>query len=120
MKSTILFIDDEEINLFVLSRRFQESYDVLTANTVGEAIDLIKEKNDQIRAVISDVKMPDKSGLELISEMQDYLKNVPCFLLTGYDSTKEIEEAIHAGRVAKLFKKPFNYNEINNTLQEYV
>lgn len=120
MKKTILFVDDEEINLFVLSRRFESDFNVLTANSADDGIKVIKDHDGSLSALISDLKMPDKSGLEMIEEVHDLVKEIPCFLLTGYDINKEIEKALDDGVITKLFKKPFNYNEINNTLQEYL
>lgn len=120
MKKTILFIDDEEINLFVLAKRFEEDYVVLTANSALDAIEIIQNEKERLDAVISDVKMPDMSGLELIEKTQDNLKDIPCFLLTGYDNNEEIEKALHNKTVEKLFKKPFNYHEISNTLSEFL
>ena len=118
MKKTILFVDDEEINLFVLSRRFETEYTVLTANNVQDAIDIITTNNGPVHALISDLKMPEMSGLQMIDQCKEQLNGVPCFLLTGYDTNPEIEEAISSNKIRQLFKKPFNYNEISNALKD--
>jgi len=118
MKKRVLFVDDEEINLFVLSRRFEEDFEVLTANSADEALKIINENEGKLHALISDLKMPDTTGLQMIEEAQSSLKGVPCFLLTGYDYNEEIEKALKDRVITKLFKKPFNYNEINDTLKE--
>lgn len=120
MKKTILFVDDEEINLFVLSRRFEEEFNVLTSNSSLEAIQLIKENKDKIHALISDVKMPEMTGIQMIEKVEDLLKNVPCFLLTGYDNHEDVNKALEKKQVIKLFKKPFNYNDISETLKEHL
>ena len=120
MKKTILFVDDEEINLFVLQRRFDPDYNVLTASCAEDAIKIISEQKDHLDAVITDLKMPEKSGLEIVQEMKEDLKGIPCFLLTGYDYNPEIENAINSGAISRLFKKPFNYNEISMVLKEFL
>lgn len=120
MKKTILFVDDEEINLFVLAKRFEADYNVLTANNAEDAMRLIEGEKGTLDALISDLKMPDMSGLEIIHKMQPCLEDVPCFLLTGYDHNAEIESALDNKIIEKLFKKPFNYNEISSTLKEYL
>lgn len=120
MKKTILFVDDEEINLFVLSRRFEEEFNVLTSNSSLEAIKLIKEHKNNIHALISDVKMPEMTGIQMIEEVQDFLKDVPCFLLTGYDNHEDVDRALENKQVVKLFKKPFNYNDISDTLKKHL
>lgn len=120
MKKTILFVDDEEINLFVLERRFESDYNVLTANSALEAIEIIKSQKGTLDALISDLKMPDKNGLEVIEETKESLEGVPCFLLTGYDNNDEINHALETKTIERLFKKPFNYNEISSTLNEFL
>ncbi len=120
MKKTILFVDDEEINLFVLSRRFEEDFNVLTSNSSIEAIEIIKNSNGNIHALISDVKMPEMTGIQMIEKVKEHLIDVPCFLLTGYDNHEDVEKALANQQVKKLFKKPFNYNEISETLKEHI
>lgn len=120
MKKTILFVDDEDINLFVLSRRFEDDFDVLTSSSALEAIELIKEKDGKIDALISDVKMPEMTGLEMIEKVRDILQETPCFLLTGYDNHDSIERAIEEKKIVKIFKKPFNYNEIREGLNAHL
>lgn len=120
MKKTVLFVDDEDINLFVLSRRFEEEYEVLTSNSPDEAMNIIRKNAGNIHALITDVKMPEMSGLQMIEEVKDCLENVPCFLLTGYDHHDTIEEALANKQVVSLFKKPFNYNEISDTLKKHI
>ena len=120
MKKTILFVDDEDVNLFVLSRRFEDDFNVLTCNSALQALSLIEEEKDAIHALISDVKMPEMTGLQLIEKAKKILKDVPCFLLTGYDNHESIERAIKENQVVQIFKKPFNYNEILDTLKSHI
>lgn len=120
MKKRVLFVDDEEINLFVLSRRFEKDFDVLTANSAEEAMKIIEDTRGSLHALISDLKMPDITGLQMIEQVRDALEDVPCFLLTGYDYNEEIEKALDNKTITRLFKKPFNYNEINDTLKEHL
>lgn len=113
-------MDDEEINLFVLSRRFEEDFEVLTANSAEEAMQLIHDYQGKLHALISDLKMPDITGLQMIENARESLQGVHCFLLTGYDYNEEIEKALEDKVITKLFKKPFNYNEISDSLKEYL
>lgn len=120
MKKTVLFVDDEDINLFVLSRRFEEDFNVITSNSSTEAIQIIKENKGKIHALISDVKMPEMTGIQMIEQVKDYLEGVPCFLLTGYDNHEDVNKALQEKQVQKLFKKPFSYNDIIETLKEHL
>lgn len=119
MKKTILFVDDEEINLFVLEKRFEPSYNIKTANSGPEALSIVEAQAEEIDFLISDMRMPEMDGLELIHKVKGLTSSLPCFLLTGYDQTSEVDEAIANNVIARLFKKPFEYEEINDVLQSY-
>lgn len=120
MKKTILFVDDEEINLFVLQRRFGDAYDVLTASSAKDALEIIAMQKNEISAIISDLRMPEMDGSELLKEAQVIIPGIPCFLLTGYSLNADPVKGITSEGIKKVFKKPFDYNEINNELQSYL
>ena len=118
MRHTILFVDDEIINLFVLEKRFESDYNVLTAESGQDALRIIEENKGTLNAIISDLRMPEMDGLQLIDKAKPNLVDIPCFLLTGYDRNKQIEDAISSKKVVYMFKKPFDYNEIDSVLKE--
>lgn len=115
---TVLFVDDEEMNLFILKRLFSSDFNVITASSAAEAIEVIKEQTEEIDAVVTDLKMPEVSGLQMISEVEDLLGDKPRFLLTGYNYHAEIDEAIANNKITGVFKKPFDFEEIKQVLQE--
>ena len=115
---TVLFVDDEEMNLFILNRLFSNDFNVITAGSAAEGIEVIREQADEIDALVTDLKMPEISGLQMIQEVQDLLKDKPKFLLTGYNYHAEIDEAIEKNLVTGVFKKPFDFEEIKKVLLE--
>ena len=115
MKKTILFVDDELINLLVLEKRFEETYNVLTAKSGEEALRVVSENKASLDAIISDLRMPEMNGLELISNLK---LDIPCFLLTGYGYDDQINDALKSNKIKQVFQKPFDYNEIHYTLNE--
>ncbi|HHP7241524.1 MAG TPA: response regulator [Cyclobacteriaceae bacterium] len=120
MKKTILFIDDQEINLFVLEKRFEDTFNVLTASTNAEAKRIVKNPEQKIDALITDLGMPDMNGLEFLKQYNAYLQDVKCFLLTGYNIDDEIKSALKEKVVLDVFKKPYEYDHIQKTLLRYL
>ncbi|SNS46605.1 Response regulator receiver domain-containing protein [Ekhidna lutea] len=118
MRRTILFVDDELINLFVLEKRFEKDYDVLTAQSAAEAFEKISENQNRIDAIISDLRMPEMDGLQFINKIKPALLDIPCFLLTGFDSDEVIEKSIELKKIQHAFRKPFDYGEIDRMLKE--
>lgn len=117
---TVLFVDDEEMNLFILNRLFSNDFNVITASSGSEGIEVIREQADEIDAVVTDLKMPEISGIQMIMEVLDLLQDKPKFLLTGYNYHSEIDEAIEKKLVTGVFKKPFDFEEIKKVLQEHL
>ena len=113
---TVLFIDDEERNLFILSRLFSSDFNVITANSAAEGMKLIRDETVDIDAVVTDLKMPDISGLQMLSEVEELLKDKPKYLLTGYNHHKEIDEALASNRITGVFKKPVDFEEIRKVI----
>ncbi len=117
MKKTLLYVDDEEINLFIFRKMFEPLYEVITASSGAEGIKVIKGSAHRIDLLISDLKMPDISGIKMIEQAQESLHGIPCFLLTGYEINAEIEKALAANLISQVFNKPFDRQEIVDALE---
>ena len=115
---TVLFVDDEEMNLFILNRLFSNDFNVITASSAAEGIEVIREQLDEIDAVVTDLKMPEVSGLQMLGEVEDLLQGKPKLLLTGYNYHAEIDEALASKKITGVFKKPFDFEEIREVLQK--
>ncbi|WP_244241723.1 response regulator [Leptospira jelokensis] len=110
-KPKLLYVDDEIMNLHLFRDLFRNDFDVLVAKSGEEALEEILE-TDEIQYVISDMRMPGMNGLELISKAKTEKPNIVYCLLTGYDLTNEMEEAINQKQVARYFAKPLDPTEI--------
>ena len=118
-KTAILYVDDEPINLKLFELNFRSKYSILTASGGFEGLEILKN-TPKISIVISDMKMPRMNGLEFIATAKKTFPNITYFILTGYDITDEINEAITTNLIDKYFRKPFNFKEINNAIVEAI
>lgn len=114
-RCSILYVDDEPINLLLFSNLFAKKYEVITAKSGSEGLHILSE-NKEIKAVISDMKMPGMNGIEFIQEAFKKFPTKIFFILTGYDLTSEIENAINTGLIKKYFQKPFKMEEIDKVI----
>jgi response regulator RpfG family c-di-GMP phosphodiesterase len=113
-QNTVLYVDDEPINIMVFSRIFQKEFNIITSLSGFEGLEKLKS-HPEIQFVFSNMKMPGMSGLEFIREAsKKYQKKY--FLITGYDISLEIAEAIEQKLIIKCLSKPFNISEIRNTV----
>ena len=115
-KASILYVDDEELNLVLFKSTFEDMYSVITANSGLKGLETINS-NPVIKAVISDMKMPSMNGIEFLSRVKDLKPDIPCYILTGYDLNDDIAAAIKKGIITKFFRKPFNVKDIDTTIQ---
>jgi len=116
-KRTILYVDDEEINLMLFEANFSNKYNVIGISSPNEALKSLKN-NPEISVVISDMRMPDMNGVQFIKKAKKRFPNICYFILTGYDITDEIAEAIKKKIVNFYFQKPFNMREIDKAIED--
>lgn len=115
----ILYVDDELINLQLFEINLSRKYDVYTASDGLIALDIL-EKNPDIKVVISDMRMPIMNGIEFIKRAKVKFDVIKYYILTGFDITQEIEEAINSGLIVKYFRKPFNLDEIDGEINKII
>jgi len=113
MKPTILVIDDDPNALFGISQLLMdEGYGVISANNGREALEVLK--NSPIDAVVTDEKMPDLTGTELLSRVQQGESKPPVILITAYGSVSLAVEALKKGAYY-FFEKPL-FNNLDQFL----
>lgn len=115
IKPKILYVDDEPMNLELFEANFSARYDVLICTNGLEAFEILQENAD-LKAVISDLKMPEINGFDFVAKVKDRFPEMKCFLMSGYDFDDQIANAIKTGLILDYFMKPFELNKIRATL----
>jgi len=106
----ILIVDDDElIRKFLLDFFIDLKFEVVTAENGSDA--LKKYAPESFDIVISDLMMPDMTGIELLKELMTRDKNVLFFLITGYPTLETAVEAIKNGAYDYIVK-PFNLEDL--------
>ena len=117
----VLLVDDEYMITEGLKRLIPfDKWDmevVATANHADDALDYVREHPVDI--VISDVNMPDKTGLEMIGEMKELLPNSYYILLSGYQEFDYVKKAMNLNVVDYLVK-PVDKVELEHLLEKIV
>jgi DNA-binding NtrC family response regulator len=110
MKYKILIVDDEPENLRALERLFRSTHEVLTASSAVDALAVL-ESHD-VALLISDQRMPEMSGIELVRQTVPLRPHMVRILLTGYTDVSSLIEAINCGHVYKYVTKPWNNEDL--------
>jgi EAL domain-containing protein (putative c-di-GMP-specific phosphodiesterase class I) len=112
---SILAVDDDPSVLGLLERALQGSFDVVTCARGAEAVALVPHGG--FAAVISDVKMPGMTGIELLRAIREHDADLPVLLVTGQPSWEGAAEAIEYG-VFRYLPKPFDLEGLRETVMQ--
>jgi response regulator RpfG family c-di-GMP phosphodiesterase len=110
MTYKLLIVDDEVANLRLLERLFRQDYFCLTAPSGEEALRLLDQHD--VAVIISDQRMPQMTGLELLKRSSDRRPHMVRILLTGYTDLEALVEAVNCGLVYMYISKPWNNEDL--------
>ena len=110
-KIRILYVDDEVGNLVGFKSTFRQLYDIKTAVSGKEGIEIL-DANPDIEIIITDQRMPEMTGVEFLSAIKEKHAEPIRILLTGYTDFSALVEAINKGQIYRYLQKPWNEEEI--------
>ncbi len=104
-KRAVLFVDDDEAVLRSLQRGLlDESYNKLFAKSSKEALEVLKR--EKVNVIVTDMRMPEMTGLELLRIARKEYPDITGLVLTGYEQDTELQTAVKQGEIFKLIPKP--------------
>lgn len=112
----VLFVDDEirvTTSLRMLCRRH---YDVRIANSGAQALEIMRQ--GPVDVIVSDQRMPEMNGIELLREARSACPNAMRILLTGYADLNAIIGSINEGEIFRFINKPWSNADLMDTLAE--
>ncbi len=112
--STVLVVDDEKNYLVVLAAILEdEGHTVLTASSAAEAIETLQ--NTPVDTVLTDIRMPGMSGMELLRQLTSVDPELPIILMTAY---AEVDQAVEAMKLGALdhIQKPFDNQDVKRAV----
>ncbi len=102
---TILIVDDEKNYPMIIGELLQEEgYSTLTASSGMEALDILNTQS--VELILTDVKMPGMSGIQLLENIKQLHPDTPVIIMTAYGSVEKAVEAMHKGAYTFILK-PF-------------
>lgn len=114
----ILCVDDERNVLRSLERVFlDDDYEVVTAASGEEGLQIMAEAGDTFQVVVSDYRMPVMNGVEFLKAVYEQWPDTVRIVLSGYADAGAIVAAINEGHIYKFIPKPWNDEELRVTIQ---
>ena len=104
-KRIVLFVDDDEAILRSLEKvLLDESYDKLFVKSSKKALEVLKQK--KVHVIVTDMCMPEMTGLELLRIARKECPNIIGIIITGYELDDELQKAVEHREVFRLVTKP--------------
>jgi len=116
----VLIVDDEETLTWSMAKSLskdRDKYEVIIANNGKEALGLLKK--DKIDLVISDIRMPDINGLDLLVQIKMNHPQTKVIIMTAYGSSDVQREANRRGSLFYI-EKPFEINDIRKIIIDLI
>jgi response regulator RpfG family c-di-GMP phosphodiesterase len=117
-RATILCVDDEERILRSLRMLFRSRYEVLATTSGQEALQLLRGR--PVHALISDQRMPEMLGVDLLRQARDVSPATMRLLLTGYSDQQAIIGSINEGEIFRFIEKPWQPQHLLDLVEQAV
>lgn len=107
---TVLYVDDEIHNLNSFKATFRKEFNVLTAGSAVEGLEIMENNFPHI--VITDQRMPVMTGVDFLIQVLEKYPDVLRVLLTGFTELAAVAEALSKGQVHYRMEKPWDEEQI--------
>lgn len=114
---TVLYVDDEAMARKYFERALSEQYTVLTAADADSAMQIVQDPASRVDIVVSDYRMPGRSGGDLLRQIARDYPNVIRILVTAYADREVLLETVNTGEVFRILEKPLDFGEIGKALR---
>ncbi len=111
----ILYVDDEEQNLVSFRATFRREYNIFTALSGKEGMEIMH--NNHIHIIITDQRMPEMTGIQFLEKILPVFPDTIRMILTGFSDVEAIIDAINTGRVFRYITKPWDEQELRMTIE---
>lgn len=112
----VLIVDDEEQLLLTMQAGFEsykDRFQILTARNGKEATALLAAT--RINLVVTDLKMPEMDGIELLSFLKNNFPEIPAIVMTAF-GTPEIENGLLHTNMIRMLEKPVDFDELTQLI----
>jgi DNA-binding NtrC family response regulator len=114
-KHAVLLVDDEPEILYSLKGLLRRQYELHTAESAKEAIEVLAEHD--IHVIMTDQRMPEITGSEFLAQIKTTYPDAIRIVFTGYADIKAVIEAVNKGGLFRYLTKPWDPDELVEVLE---
>ena len=113
-KYTILYVDDEESNLRIFKNTFRKDYNILTATSGTEGLEVLNTQD--VDLILTDQRMPGMSGSDFLKKVFSKYPELNRILVTAYSDYDVLREAVNELKIFQYVEKPWREEDIKTTI----
>ena len=115
-KYKVLYVDDEEINLRLFIASYRRDFEIITCDSAKEALKILE--TEKVDVVLTDQRMPEMTGVELLAEIDKKFPDIPPnrLMVSGYSRNEDIEKAFNEYKLYKFIRKPWSYEMLRSII----
>ena len=115
---SILFVDDEASSRKWFALTFADEFTVVTASGVSEALALLAHRGHEFAVLVTDYRMPEQDGMNLLRAVQRDFRHLVRLLATAYAEKDVAIAAVNQGKVLRILEKPLDEEPTREALRE--
>lgn len=115
---SILFVDDEASSRKWFALTFGDEFTVVTVSGVSEALALLGERGHEFAVLVTDYRMPEQDGMNLLRAVQRDFRHLVRLLATAYAEKEVAIAAVNQGKVLRILEKPLDETPTREALRE--
>ena len=115
---SILFVDDEASSRKWFALTFADEFTVVTASGVSEALALLAQRGHEFAVLVTDYRMPEQDGMNLLRAVQRDFRHLVRLLATAYAEKDVAIAAVNQGKVLRILEKPLDEEPTREALRE--
>lgn len=108
----ILYVDDDDQVSKYFRLLFARDYQVLTAASAKEALNILEREDRRVTMIVSDQRMPERTGVELLEEVKERYPRIIRLITTAYSDMSTAIAAVNRGSIYAYISKPWNTEEL--------
>ncbi len=114
----VLYVDDEPNNLRVFDANFSDRFKIILSHSPTEALGIVANRGHEIGILISDQRMPELTGVELLEKTKEIAPDIQRMLITAYSDMQAVMDAVNRGQISRYFVKPWIKEDLLAALQD--
>lgn len=116
----VLCVDDEVRVLHSIERSLRDKLDLTLVTSAAEALTTLRETPEPFQVIVSDMRMPDMNGINLLAQVRREFPDIVRVLLTGHGDLEIVARAVNEGNIFRFLAKPCSMAEVLDTVRASV